>query len=172
MLLEIFLDSLFGFADVNSEKDQALGCKLFPDFVDKGRFIGAEAAPCGPELEQRHFALDGIVGELFAGGGCGGKMRSGFFVLGAGCKTESVDQQSGAKCAAEEDNSHAHGRKITQNGDEGLGLGTGVRHRNARELPSACFGRDCECAELASGKSFFGCLCSSQVFTLPSSLLS
>ena len=121
MLLEIFLDGLLGFADVNGENDQAFGGKLFADFVNEGRFVGAEAAPGGPELEQRHFALDGFVGELLAGGSGGGKVRSGFLVLGTGGETESADEQGRTKCAAEDDSSHAHGAKIAQIESEGLG---------------------------------------------------
>src|SRR5205807_6564110 len=120
MLLKILLDGLFGFADVNGEKDEALGREFFADFVNEGGFVGAEAAPGGPELEQGHFALDGIVGELFAGGRGGGKVRSGFLVLGTGGKAERADQQGGGKCAAEEDSSHAHGVKIAQIEGEGL----------------------------------------------------
>ena len=55
MLLEVFLDGFPGFADVNGEKDEALGREFFADFVHEGGFIGAEAAPGGPEFEQNDF---------------------------------------------------------------------------------------------------------------------
>lgn len=92
MLVEVFLDGFPGFADVNREKDEAFGRKLFADFVDEGRFVGAEAAPGGPEFEERDFAFDGFVGELLSCGGCGGKVRSGFLVLGTGGETETTEE--------------------------------------------------------------------------------
>jgi len=81
MLLEILLDGLLGFADVNGEKNQPFGSEFLADFVHESRFFRAVAAPSGPELQQNHFALDGIVVEFFAGGGCGGKVRGGFLVF-------------------------------------------------------------------------------------------
>jgi hypothetical protein len=51
------------------------------DFVDEGGFVGAEAAPGGPELEEDDFAFDGFVGELFSRGGDGVEARGGLFVF-------------------------------------------------------------------------------------------
>jgi hypothetical protein len=51
MLFEIFFDGLFGLAHVDGEKDQAFAGELMADLVDEGGFVGAEAAPGGPEFE-------------------------------------------------------------------------------------------------------------------------
>ena len=84
MLLEIFFDGFPGFADVDSEEDEALVREFVADFVDEGGFVGAEAAPGGPEFEEDDFALDGFVGEFFASGGDGVEVRGRLLVLGAG----------------------------------------------------------------------------------------
>ena len=120
MLLEVFPYLFLGFADVDGEKDQSFGRKLLADLIDKGGLIGAEAAPGGPEFEQNHFALDGLVVEFLAGGRGGGKVRSGFLVFGAGSNAESTGEQGGCECAADEHRSHAHDGNIAQIGGEGL----------------------------------------------------
>ena len=51
MLFEIFLDGLLGLAHVDGEKDQTFISELMADLVDEGGFVGAEAAPSGPELQ-------------------------------------------------------------------------------------------------------------------------
>ena len=84
MLLEIFFDGLPGFADVDGKEDEAFIGELKADFVDEGGFVGAEAAPSGPEFEEDDFAFDGVVSELFAGGSDGVEVRGGLFVLGHG----------------------------------------------------------------------------------------
>jgi hypothetical protein len=66
MLVEIFLDGLFGFADVDGEEKESFGGEVMTDFIDEGGFVGAEAAPGGPEFEKDDFALDGGVIEFFA----------------------------------------------------------------------------------------------------------
>jgi len=84
MLLEIFFDGFPGFADVDGEEDEAFAGELMADLVDEGGFVGAEAAPGGPEFEKNDFAFDGVVGEFFAGGGDGVEARGRLFVLGHG----------------------------------------------------------------------------------------
>ena len=119
MLLQIFLDGFLGFADVDGEKNEALGAKFLTDFVHEGGFVSAKAAPGGPEFEESHFAFDGVVREFLACGGCGGKVRSGFFVLGAGGKTESAEEQCSGECTAEENDSNAHAGKLAQKTEVG-----------------------------------------------------
>src|SRR6266852_8032273 len=97
MLLEIFFDGFLGFADVDGEEDEAFAGELMADLVDEGGFVGAEAAPGGPEFEEDDFAFDGFVGELFAGGGGGVEARGGFFVFGGGEGTESREQERAGK---------------------------------------------------------------------------
>ncbi len=84
MLLKIFFDGFPGLADVDGKEDEAFVSELVADFVDEGGFVGAEAAPGGPEFEEDDFAFDGVVGELFAGGGGGVEARGGLFVLRPG----------------------------------------------------------------------------------------
>ena len=84
MLLEIFFDGFLGFADVDGEEDEAFAGELMADLVDEGGFVGAEAAPGGPEFEKDDFAFDGFVGELFAGSGDGVEVRGRLLVLEAG----------------------------------------------------------------------------------------
>ena len=84
MLLEIFFDGFPGFADVDSEEDEAFAGELMADLVDEGGFVGAKAAPGGPEFEKDDFAFDGVVGEFFAGGGDGVEVRGRLLVLEAG----------------------------------------------------------------------------------------
>ena len=84
MLLEIFFDSLFGFADVDGEEDEAFIGEFVADFVDEGGFVGAEAAPSSPEFEEDDFAFDGVVGELFAGRSSSVEARGGLFVFRPG----------------------------------------------------------------------------------------
>ena len=90
MLLEVFLDGFFGLADVDGKKDEAFVGELVADLVNEGGFFDAVAAPGGPEFEEDDFAFDGVVGELFAGGGGGVEAWSGLFVLrpgeGANCR--------------------------------------------------------------------------------------
>ncbi len=71
--------------------------------------------PSSPEFEKNHFALDGVVGELFARGGRGGKMRRGLLVFGRCHEAKSGEEQGAGKCAADDEGSHAHERKIAQN---------------------------------------------------------
>ncbi len=97
MLLEIFLDGFFGFADIDGKKDEAFAGELVANFVDEGGFVGAEAAPGGPEFEEDDFAFDGFVGELFAGGGDGVETRGGLFVLGSGERAKTCEEQSAGK---------------------------------------------------------------------------
>jgi hypothetical protein len=97
MLFEIFFDGFLGFADVDGEEDEAFVGELVADFVDEGSFVGAEAAPGGPEFEEDDFSFDGVVGELFAGGGGGVEARGGLFVLGSGKRAESRKNQGAAK---------------------------------------------------------------------------
>src|SRR5258708_37403579 len=108
MLLEIFFDGLFGFADVDGEEDEALAGELMADFVDEGGFVGAEAAPSGPEFEEDDFAFDGFVGEFFSGG-CGGvEAGGGLFVLGGGERAKSGNNQYAGDCSPQEDGSGRH----------------------------------------------------------------
>src|SRR5262249_18946392 len=120
MLLEVFLDCLLGFADVNGEKNEAFGSEFIAHFVYESGFVGTKAAPSGPEFEQNHFAFDRTVVEFFAGGRCGGKVPGGCLVFGASGETESAYKQSGGEYSTEEDGSHAHGEKIAQIGEHGL----------------------------------------------------
>jgi hypothetical protein len=116
VLFEIFFDGFLGFADVDGKKNEALRSEFLADFVDEGSFIGAITAPGGPKLEQRHFSLDGIVCEFFTGGGHRGEARGRFPLVGAGGQAHCAGEQSGRKCAAEEDGSHRHAVKISQIG--------------------------------------------------------
>ncbi len=97
MLVEIFFDGFFGFADVDGEKDEAFVGELVADLVDEGGFVGAEAAPGGPEFEEDDLAFDGFVGELFAGGSGGVEARGGLLVLGGGQGAERGEEQNGGK---------------------------------------------------------------------------
>jgi hypothetical protein len=103
MLLEIFLDGLFGFADVDGEKDESLSGKIVTDFIDEGGFLGAEAAPSGPEFEEDDFSLDGGVIDFLAGGSGGVEARGMFFGLGNGQQGKSGEEQRGGYACAEED---------------------------------------------------------------------
>ncbi len=115
MLLEIFFDGFLGFADIDGEKDEAFWRELLADFVDEGSFVGAVAAPGGPELEENDSAFDGVVGKFFAGGGGGVERRGRFFVLGAGDKAETGEEKGAGECAAEEEGSRSHEGKVAQN---------------------------------------------------------
>lgn len=127
-----------------ARRNQAFGGEFFADLVHEGGFVGAKAAPGGPEFEQRHFAFDRRVGEFFAGGGCRGKARSGFlFVRGRG-KAQGGEEHGDGECAAEEDGSHAHGQKIAQIGEQGLedrdwGLGLGTETLGATPCQRSAF---------------------------------
>jgi hypothetical protein len=82
MLLEIFLYGFLGLADVDSEHEEVFAGKFVIDFVNEGRFDGAEGAPGGPELEEDHFAFDGDVRELFAVGSGSVEVGRGLSSLG------------------------------------------------------------------------------------------
>src|ERR1700733_4287478 len=87
MPFEIFLYGFLGFADVDSQNEEVFAGKFLIDFVNEGRFDGAEGAPSGPELEENHFAFDGDAGELFAvdsGGVEAGRGLSGLGSAGFG----------------------------------------------------------------------------------------
>ena len=81
VLLEVFLDGLFRFADVNGKEDQAFIGEFVANFVDEGSFVGAEATPGSPEFEEGDFAFDGFVGEFFARRGHGVEAGRGLFVF-------------------------------------------------------------------------------------------
>jgi hypothetical protein len=115
VLFEIFLDGLLGFADVDGEKEQAFGGKLMADLVDEGSFLGAEAAPGGPEFEKNDFAFDGVIGEFFASSGRGVEPRGGFLIFGGGEHTHNNDEQNAEECAAEENGSRSHWGNVAQN---------------------------------------------------------
>lgn len=83
MPFEIFLYGFLGFAHVDSEHQEVFAGKFVIDFVNEGRFDGAEGAPSGPELEEDHFAFDGHVRELFAVGSSGVEAGRGLFSLGS-----------------------------------------------------------------------------------------
>jgi len=103
VLVEIFLDGLFGFADVDGEEKESFGGEVMADFVDEGGFVGAETAPGGPEFEEDDFSLDGGVIEFFAGGGGGVEARGRLFGPGKGHEGKSGEEQSGGYACAEED---------------------------------------------------------------------
>jgi len=84
VLVDVFLDGLFGFADVDGEEKESFGGEIMTYFIDEGGFVGAETAPGGPEFEEDDFALDGGVIELFAGSGGGVEARGRLFGLGKG----------------------------------------------------------------------------------------
>jgi hypothetical protein len=81
VLFEVFLDRFLGFTDVESEKNEPFGGEFLADLVDEGGFVRAVAALSGPEFKQSYLALDGPIGELFAGRRGGGKTRGGSFSL-------------------------------------------------------------------------------------------
>ncbi len=112
MLLEIFFDGFFGFADVDSEEDEALVGELVADFVDESGFVGTETAPSGPEFQQSDFAFYGVVGEFFAGGGDGVKAGGGLFVLGASKRAKRRENHYRRNCYPEKDGSRRHGGNI------------------------------------------------------------
>src|ERR1700676_2970235 len=82
MPFEIFLYGFLGLADVDSEHEEVFAGKFVIDFVNEGRFDGAEGAPGGPELEENHFAFDGDVRELFAAASGGVEAGRGLFRFG------------------------------------------------------------------------------------------
>ena len=89
MLVEVFPDSLFGFADMYGKNNQGFAGKFLGDLVDEAGFLGAIAAPGGPELEEHDLAFDGFVGEFFAASGGSVKPRGGFFAASVGSGVES-----------------------------------------------------------------------------------
>ncbi len=105
MLLEIFFDGFLGFTHVDGKQDEAFAGEFMADFVDEGGFVGAEATPGGPELEEHHLAFDGFVGELFAGGGNGVEAGRGLFVLGCSESAKRGEDQYGERCSTQEDGS-------------------------------------------------------------------
>jgi hypothetical protein len=82
MLLEIFFYGFLGLADVDSEHEEIFAGEFVIDFVNEGRFDGAEGAPGGPELEENHFTFDGDVREFFAIGSGGVEAGRGLFGFG------------------------------------------------------------------------------------------
>jgi len=84
------------------------------DFVDEGGFVGAVAAPGGPEFEEDDFAFDGVVGELFAGGGDGVEARGGLFVLGSGERAKAREEQGAGKGCAQLEGSRLHERNVSK----------------------------------------------------------
>jgi hypothetical protein len=71
------------------------------DLVDKSGFVGAEAAPSGPEFEEDDFAFDGVIGEFFASGGDGVEVGGRLLVLGSGEGAETREEQDAGKCRAQ-----------------------------------------------------------------------
>jgi len=112
MLLEVFFDGLLGFADIDGEKDQTLVGKLVADLVDEGGFVGAEAAPGGPELEENDFAFDVFVVEFFASGRGGVETGRGLFVLGAGERADGGEDQYAGNRYTEEAGARGHGENV------------------------------------------------------------
>ena len=108
MLLEIFFDGFPGFADVDSEEDEAFAGEFMADLVDEGGFVSTEAAPSGPEFEEDDFAFDGVVSELFAGGSDGVEVRGGLFVLGHGERANGHKKQDGENCRAQREVFRCH----------------------------------------------------------------
>ena len=76
-IISAVLLNVLGFADVDSEKNETFGGKFLADLVDESGFIRAVVAPGGPEFKQSYLALDGLIGELFAGRRGGGKAWAG-----------------------------------------------------------------------------------------------
>jgi len=112
MQVEVFLHGFLGLADVDGENDEVLAGEFAANPLDKGRFFSAEATPSGPEFEKGYFALDGVVGEFFAGRGRGGKARSGLLVFGSGHEAERGEEQGAGECATEEDGSRSHSGNV------------------------------------------------------------
>lgn len=123
MMLEVLFDRLLRFANVDGEKNEPFWSEFLADLVDEGSFFGAVTAPGGPELEKSLFTLDGCVVELLAGRGRGVKAGSRHLFIGSCGEAESAAKQCGGRCAAGDEGSHAHGGKIAQNRDKGLGHG-------------------------------------------------
>jgi len=103
MLVEVFLNGLFGFADVDGEEKESFGGEVMTDFIDESGFFGAEAAPGGPEFQKNDFSLDGGVIEFFAGGSGGVEARGRLFGLGNSQQGKSGEEQRGGYACAEED---------------------------------------------------------------------
>src|SRR5437667_10702086 len=129
----LFFGSAFGLAVGSNEKEPAprfsatttTGEKftnrtiqgkvaLFEFWTTWCGYCADEAAPSGPEFKQSYLALDGPIGELFAGRRGGGKTRGGFLFVGADGETEG---------AAEENSLHAHGRNVAHIVEQGSGDG-------------------------------------------------
>src|SRR5882757_105551 len=114
VLLEVFLDGLFGFADVNGKEDQAFIGEFVANFVDEGSFVGAEATPGSPEFEEDDFAFDGFVGEFFARRGRGVEAGRGLFVFGGGESAKRGKEQDGEDCSPRGDGSGRHGESVNK----------------------------------------------------------
>src|SRR3954452_23403196 len=101
MLFHVLLYRLLGFANVDGKNDQALIAELFVEPLDERPLILAIDAPRGPELQQNHLALDGLVVELLASGGGGVETWRRFF--GFAIRRVLRKHAAGVDCADQEE---------------------------------------------------------------------
>ena len=81
IFLQVSINFVAGFADVDSNDDEALVGKLLRELLNDGLILAAIAAPSGPELDEDGFALDRAVIERFSG--CAFGAIDGHLVAGA-----------------------------------------------------------------------------------------
>jgi hypothetical protein len=85
-----------GFPDVDGQKEQFFAGKIMTDLVDEVGFVGAVAAPSGPELQQNYFPFDGVVSEFFAARGGGIESGAGSLSLGSATRPRAARSKAHA----------------------------------------------------------------------------
>ena len=124
--LTVFLDSPTSIA----RRRRPLAASSLPILATKAASSAQKPHQVVQNFEERDFAFDGSVGELFAGGGCGGKVRSWFFVLGSSSKSKAAEEQCGGERGADRDHSNAHAGKAAQTEVSGWGFDKETRRQN------------------------------------------
>src|SRR5208283_1282076 len=112
--LQISLDRLLRFANVNRQHDQPFVGELLRDLIHIRRFMVTIAAPGGPELQQHHLALDGFIGELLAAGGRRMEARRSLFVRRRGHQAGGKRERSRKHGRAEGQESTSHAGNVSQ----------------------------------------------------------
>src|SRR5262249_10742562 len=100
VLLEIFLNDLLGFADVDRQNNQAFVAVLFVEFVYVIGFGDAEFAPGRPEFEEDDFAFDAGIVEFFAGSSDRVEARSRLVRARSGAQQNSGKKEGGCETSA------------------------------------------------------------------------
>src|SRR6266568_2559136 len=96
MLLEIFLDCLLGFGNVNRQHNQSFVGEFFVDGLDQRLFDVTVLAPGGPKLQQDYLAFHRLVVEALPRHSFCAEARSGLVVVIA-AEGASGGQQSRKK---------------------------------------------------------------------------